>query len=84
MMEVLTLLPTILIAIIGFFLRETMSDIKTLKKVASDMEVKLSVIENDYLNKHSNLSSRFDELNAGMKELTKEIQLLNREIQKKL
>lgn len=81
-MELLPLLPTLLIAIVGYFLRETMTDIKQLKHVANDMEIKLRVIENDYLNKHTNLTIRFEELNQGVKELTKEIKELNKELTK--
>lgn len=83
-MEYLSLLPNLLIAVIGWFLRETMMEIKSLKKSVADSEKKLALIELDYVNKHNNMTERFTELSMGMKELTKEIQLLNKEIQKKL
>jgi hypothetical protein len=84
MMEILSYVTSFLVAIIGFFVKETMDDIKSLKKSSVEMEKKLSVIENDYLNKHSNLSSRFEELNLAVKDLTNEIKILSKEIQNKL
>lgn len=84
MFEILNLALSVLIAIIGYFLHSTMSDIKDLKKTSIEMEKKVSVIENDYLNKHKNLSDRFDELNNAVKDLTKEIQILSKEIMRLL
>lgn len=84
LIEVASLVTSVLIGIIGFFLRETMSDMKEMKRCVAEMRVKLSVIENDYLNKHNTMSSRFDELNSAVKDLTNEIKLLNKEIQNKL
>ena len=55
-----------------------------MKRCVAEMRVKLSVIENDYLNKHTTISARFDDLNLAVKDLTNEIKLLNKEIQNKL
>jgi uncharacterized membrane protein (DUF106 family) len=84
LIEVASLVTSVLIGIIGFFLKETMTDMKEMKKCVAEMRVKLSVIENDYLNKHNTMSSRFDDLNSAVKDLTNEIKLLNKEIQNKL
>lgn len=80
MQDLINFLPTILISIIGYFLAHTMNDIRSLKTLANEMEKKLSVIENDYLNKHKSMNDRFEELNINVKDLTKEIQALNKEI----
>lgn len=80
MSEIIQGTIAVFIAVIGFFLKKTMSDIDDLKKSSIEVEKKVSVIENDYLNKHKNLSDRFDELNGAVKDLTKEIQHLSREI----
>lgn len=71
------------IAIIGYFLKQTMEDLKRTKDVAYDTKNKLAVIENDYLNKHSHLSDKFDELYSAVKDLTLEIKQLTKEINKK-
>lgn len=80
MPDIVQTVIAILIAIIGYFLGQTMNDIKEMKKSFIEVERKVSVIENDYLNKHKNLSDRFDELNNAVKDLTKEIQILSKEI----
>ena len=71
------------IALIGYFLKQTMDDLKKTKEVAYDVKNKLAVIENDYLNKHAHLSDKFDELYTAVKDLTSEIKALNKEISKK-
>jgi len=73
----------IAVAIIGYFLRQTMDDLKTTKEVSYDTRNKLAVIENDYLNKHSHLSDKFEELYGAVKDLTLEIKSLTKEINKK-
>jgi hypothetical protein len=71
------------VAVIGYFLKQTMEDLKKTKEVAYDVKNKLAVIENDYLNKHAHLSDKFDELYGAVKDLTAEIKSLNKEISKK-
>jgi hypothetical protein len=82
-MELTSIVLTGGIAVIGYFLKQTMEDLKKTKDVAYDVRNKLAVIENDYLNKHAHLSDKFDELYSAVKDLTSEIKQLNREISKK-
>lgn len=77
MIELLTLIGGILLGVIGYFLRETMSDLKSVKIMSFETKNKLGIIENDYLNKHNNLSDKFDDLKAALVDLTKEIKELN-------
>lgn len=78
MIELLTVIGGIMLAIIGYFLKETMSDLKSVKLMSFETKNKLAIIENDYLNKHANLSDKFDDLKAALVDLTKEIKELNR------
>lgn len=71
------------IGVIGYFLKQTMEDLKKTKEVTYDTKNKLAVIENDYLNKHSHLSDKFDELYGAVKDLTSEIKSLTKELNKK-
>ena len=71
------------IAIIGYFLRQTMEDLKKTKELTYENKNKLSVMENDYLNKHNHLSEKFDDLYGAVKDLTVEIKSLTKEINKK-
>jgi hypothetical protein len=71
------------IAIIGYFLKQTMEDLRKVKDLSYENKNKLSVMENDYLNKHNHLSEKFDELYVAVKDLTVEIKNLNKEISKK-
>lgn len=83
-LSIMTSLFGLAISIIGYFLKQTMDDLKVTMKQTNDNTNKLSLVELDYLNKHSNLNEKFDNLNASVKELTFEIKALNREIQKKI
>ena len=71
------------IAVISYFLKQTMEDLRKVKDLSYDNRNKLSVIENDYLNKHNHLSEKFDELYGAVKDLTVEIKSLTKEINKK-
>ena len=74
----LTFIGGLSISIIGYFLRQTMADLRSVKEIAYDTRAKLSVLENDYINKIEQLNSKFDMLNESIKELTKEIKNINR------
>ena len=74
----LTFIGGLSISIIGYFLRQTMADLRSVKEIAYDTKAKLSVLENDYINKIEQLNSKFDMLNESIKELTKEIKNINR------
>lgn len=74
----LTFIGGLSISIIGYFLRQTMADLRSVKEIAYDTKAKLSVLENDYINKIAQLNSKFDILNESIKELTKEIKNINR------
>ncbi len=73
----------ILLAIIAFFLKATMDDIKKMKECVYSTKTKVEVMESDYLNKHHNLNEKFDLLNSALKDLTSEIKSLRGEINKK-
>ena len=74
----LTFIAGFVISIIGYFLKQTMNDLKSVKEIAYDTKAKLSVLENDYINKIAQLNNKFDILNESIKELTKEIKNINR------
>lgn len=69
-----------MLSIISYFLKSTMDDLKSVKQMAYDNKSKLELLQNDYNNKHNNLSEKFDELKLTMNELIKEIKALNQRI----
>jgi hypothetical protein len=77
-MGLLTFIGGLSISIIGYFLKHTMADLRSVKEIAYDTKAKLSVLENDYINKIAQLNNKFDILNESIKELTKEIKNINR------
>lgn len=74
----LTFIGGLSISIIGYFLRQTMADLRSVKEISYDTKAKLSVLENDYINKIAQLNNKFDVLNESIKELTREIKNINR------
>ena len=80
--QLLFVLGGISISIIGYFLKKTLDELEKVKTISYENKNRLSVIENDYLNKVANLNDRFDLLYAAMKDLTNEIKELNKRFQK--
>ena len=80
MMELLTAIGGVMMAIIGFFLRQTMQELKDIKEVAYRTKTKVEVLENDYLNKVDSLNLKFDLLYNAIDKLTDKIEELNKRI----
>lgn len=72
----------IVVSIIGFFLKSLITDHDKTKELVQKTASKLDLVENDYLNKHSHLSEKMEELNGALKELSNDIKALTRELKK--
>lgn len=79
-MSILTFIGGIMLAIIGYFLRQTMEELKEVKKATYLTSTKLEVLERDYLLQVKYLNDKFDDLSDNMVELTKEIKNLSQKI----
>jgi len=73
MIEILTGIGGVMLAIISFFLRQTIQELKNVKEVAYKNQTKIEVMENRF----SNIDEKMDDLKDAVKELTKEIKQLN-------
>ena len=80
MLELLTIIGGIMLAIIGYFLKKTMDDLRDVKILSFDTKNQLDILKNDHLNKHANLTEKFDELKTSVQDLTKEIKELNKRL----
>jgi hypothetical protein len=80
MMELLTLVGGIMLGIISYFLRQTMSDLRNVKLMSYENKTKIEVLEKEHILRHQNLTEKFDELKLTMSELIKEIKELNKRI----
>ncbi len=80
MMELLTLIGGAMLTIIGYFLRQTMNELKEIKTIAYSTKTKVEVLENDYLNKIASLNGKFDLLYNALDKLTTKIEELNKRI----
>jgi|688.fasta_scaffold1874349_2 hypothetical protein len=80
MIELLTIIGGVMLAIIGFFLRQTMADLKSVKLMSYENKSKIEVLEKEHILRHQNLTEKFDELKLTMSELIKEIKELNKRI----
>jgi hypothetical protein len=78
MIDILTLIGGIMLTIIGYFLKNTMDDLKSVKLLTYETKSKLDILQNDHINKHANLTDKFDELKTALNELTKELKELNK------
>jgi hypothetical protein len=71
------------VSIISFFLKSLMTDHEKIKEMATQTKSKLDLVENDYLNKHSHLSEKMEDLYGALKELSIEIKELTKELKSK-
>jgi hypothetical protein len=78
MIDILTLIGGVMLTIIGYFLKNTMDDLKSVKLLTYETKSKLDILQNDHINKHANLTDKFDELKTALNELTKELKELNK------
>lgn len=78
--DILTLVGGVMLSIIGYFLKATMDDLKSVKATSFETKNKLALLENDSLNKYNNLSDKFDDLKLAIVDLTKEIKDLNKRV----
>lgn len=79
-MTILTMIGGLMLSVIGYFLKETMSDLKSVKSTTFETKNKLALLENDSINKYNNLSDKFEDLKGALIDLTKEIKDLNKRI----
>jgi hypothetical protein len=79
-MQLLTFIGGIMLAVISYFLKRTMDDLKDVKQMAYENKNQIDVLKVDYKNKIDNLTDKFDELKLTMNELIKEIKELNNRI----
>jgi hypothetical protein len=78
MIDILTLIGGVMLTIIGYFLKSTMDDLRSVKLLTYETKNKLDILQNDHINKHANLTDKFDELKQALNELTKELKELNK------
>lgn len=70
----------LLITIIGYFLKQTMEELKQFKNMAIETKTKLGLLELDHQNKYNHLNEKIDALYDAIKDLTLEIKDLNKKI----
>ncbi len=78
MMTILTAIGGMMLTVVGYFLKSTMDDLKSVKLLTYETKNKLDILQNDHINKHANLTDKFDELKQALNELTKELKELNK------
>lgn len=79
-MTVILWIGAILITIIGYFLKQTMEELKQFKIMAIETKSKLDLLELDHQNKYKHLNEKIDALYVAIKDLTIEIKELNKRI----
>jgi hypothetical protein len=79
-MTILTMIGGIMLSVIGYFLRETMRDLKDIKVMSYENKNRIDLLEKEYMLRFDNLTGKFDELKLTMSELIKEIKALNNRI----
>lgn len=73
-------LGSIVVSIIGYFLKRTMDELKETKDLATRTKSELDVLKQDHVNKHEYITEKFDDLKHSIDTLTLEIKELNKKI----
>lgn len=76
--DILTAIGGVMLSVIGYFLKATMSELKEVKELSYRTKNQLDILKNDHTNKYANITDKFDELKAAVVDLTKEIKELNK------
>lgn len=71
------------ISIIGYFLKETMTRLKVVEKDVIGNINKIAILERDAALKHAHLNEKIDHINEAIKDLTVEVKILIKEINKR-
>ena len=87
--ELVYFIGSVVISVLGYFLKGTMNDVKFMKKdierVRTDnlkQQGEINMLRQDHVNKINSLDDKIDELKDSVKELTREIKTLNIEFAK--
>ena len=78
--DILTMIGGIMLSVIGYFLKSTMDDLKSVKIQTFETKNRLALLEADSINKYNNLSEKFDDLKSAIVDLTAEIKDLNKRV----
>jgi peptidoglycan hydrolase CwlO-like protein len=78
--DILTLIGGLMLSVIGYFLKATMDELKSVKNLTYETKNQLDILKNDHINKYTNITDKFDELKSSIIELTKEIKELNKRV----
>jgi len=78
MINILTFIAGLLFSVIGYFLKQTMDELKSVKDLSYRTQSKLDVLSNDHTNKYDNLTEKMSELKEVISDLTNEIKQLNK------
>ena len=63
----------VLISIIGYFLKETMEDLKDVQNMAQETKIDLGLVKLDTKNKYNNLLEKIEQLFETNKEIISEL-----------
>lgn len=78
--DILTLIGGLMLSVIGYFLKGTMDELKSVKNLTYETKNQLDILKNDHVNKYANITDKFDELKSAVVDLTKEIKELNKRV----
>jgi len=79
-LSLITGLGSIVVSIIGYFLKRTMDELKETKDLATRTKSELDVLKQDHLNKHEYITEKFDDLKDSIDTLTKELKNLTQRL----
>lgn len=78
--DILTAIGGLMLTVIGYFLKATMDELKSVKNLSYETKSQLDVLKNDHTNKYGSLSDKFEDLKGALIDLTKEIKELNKRV----
>lgn len=83
-MDPLHIITALIISILGYFLKSTMDSLKETQKICTKNQSDIDVLRTEYAGKFENLTEKVNELKDTLRDLIKEIKILNSSINGKV
>lgn len=80
--NIIILIISLLLGIVGYFLKGAMNDIKETKKMTTELRSEVDILKTDYHINYDNLNDKVDDLKKSVADLVNEIKDLNKNIHK--
>ena len=78
--EIMIMAIGVVLTVMGYFTKATMTRLEKVENVAAETKIKLEILQNDHQNKNDHLEQKIEALTLMVKELSNDIKELNKRL----